>query len=244
MAIGKKNLLSFLVAILAGLVGVLIIGLLVLIVASEWDLLGESKKMQISKTEYQRKALRVHKMLADVSLHDVWVFQLSAGCGDHKLRDFRTLWSEKHIQDLSPAVKQLFKLRNILGDLLGWDNANQQNTASSYAGRLTKNELDHSLVQPGTPLIGSFHALYEFENEALDEIVNATVHAFSLMAMERTAEGYRIYWAIYIKNTSQLTPVYMKVIDPFRKLFVYPAIINKLEQTWKIKYCSIANPRV
>ena len=133
----------------------------------------------------------------------------------------------------------MFKLRNALGDLLGWDNEENRITVSSYAERLTKNDLEQSRVKPGTPLMGSFHALYEFEKEAVDEIINTTVHVFSLMAMEKTADGYVVYWAIYVKNTSRLTPVYMKLIEPFRKLLVYPAIIKKLEQVWESKYNSV-----
>ncbi len=225
--------------LLVGLFGIAVVGMAALIVASKFYRVEERGRMQISKTEFQRKELRVHALLADVPLSDVWVFRLSAGNGEHKLRDFRELWSEDRIKDLGPVVEQLFKLRNALGDLFSWDNEENRITVSSYAKGLTKNELEHSRVQPGTPVMGSFHALYEFENEALDEIINATVHVFSLMAMEKTAEGYTVYWAIYVKNTSRITPIYMALIEPFRKLLVYPAIIKKLELVWESKYGSV-----
>ena len=69
------------------MLGVAVVGMLVLIVASELYMSGEGGRMQISKTEFQEKSLRVHKILEDVSLQDVWVFRLSTGNGTHKLRD-------------------------------------------------------------------------------------------------------------------------------------------------------------
>ncbi len=66
--------------------------------------------------------------------------------------------------------------------------------------------------------------------------MNATVHAFSLMAMEPAMDGYTVYWAIYVKKTNWLTPIYMTLIDPFRRHIVYPAITKKLERAWTSAY--------
>ena len=68
--------------------------------------------------------------------------------------------------------------------------------------------------------------VYSFENEALHEIINATGHHFLLMSMEPAEGGYTVYWAIYTKNTSWLTPLYMMLIDPVRRALVYPNIIK------------------
>jgi hypothetical protein len=54
--------------------------------------------------------------------------------------------------------------------------------------------------------------------------------------MEPTADGYRLYLGVYVKKVSPLTPLYMALIDPFRKLFVYPAMIRKMERTWARAY--------
>jgi hypothetical protein len=78
--------------------------------------------------------------------------------------------------------------------------------------------------------------VYAFENETLEEVINSTVHAFSLMAMEPAANGYIVYWAIYVRKTNWWTPFYMALIDPFRYIFVYPAIIKKMEQAWVSAY--------
>ena len=189
--------------------------------------------MRIPNEEFLQKPLHVHSFLTDVALHDVWVFHLRGGVG-RTLRDFRQLLSEENMQQINPVVKALFKMRSALGRLFRWDDKPSKTPPASYIHRLTAEDRDTSLTKPGTVSIGPFHRIYEFEMEALDETINATVHAFSLMAMESTSGGYMVYWAIYVKNTSTLTPVYMALINPFRRFIVYPAIINKVQKAWSL----------
>ena len=87
------------------------------------------------------------------------------------------------------------------------------------------------MTKPGTPN-GPFRVIYEFENEALSEIINGTVHAFSLLALEPVADGYQVCWAIYVKNVNWLTPFYMALIDPFRRILIYPILIRHIERAW------------
>ena len=72
----------------------------------------------------------------------------------------------------------------------------------------------------------------------MSEIRNATVHAFSCMALVPLASGYRLYWAIYVKPVSRLTPLYMVLIEPFRRFIVYPAILRRLRTRWTAAYGS------
>jgi hypothetical protein len=78
--------------------------------------------------------------------------------------------------------------------------------------------------------------LYVFDQEALSELRNATVHAFLALALAPNPEGYMLHMAIYMKPVSRLTPLYMALIDPFRRLLVYPAIINHAQQRWSRVY--------
>jgi len=88
-----------------------------------------------------------------------------------------------------------------------------------------------SLVEPGTA-DGPFTVLYVHSYEAVSEIRNATVHAFSVFALEPRLSGYRLFWAIYVAPVGRLTAFYMAVIDPFRRLLIYPAILRHLHRTW------------
>lgn len=133
---------------------------------------------------------------------------------------------------VNPVVEILFKIRTGVGRFWGWEDQPQEISVNSYIHLLTAEDREKSIREPGSATIRPFHLIYEFENEALDETINATVHAFSLMAMEPTSDGHVVYWAIYVKKVSFWTPVYMALIDPFRRFLVYPAIIRKVEQAW------------
>ncbi len=48
--------------------------------------------------------------------------------------------------------------------------------------------------------------------------------------------GYRFYFAVYVANVSPLTPLYMAVIEPFRRFLVYPAMLGNLRAAWIAAY--------
>ncbi len=74
--------------------------------------------------------------------------------------------------------------------------------------------------------------IYAFEHEALAEIYNCTVHAFLAWAWKPTADAHNLYWAIYVKPVSNFTPKYMALIDPFRRLVIYPAVLRYIRASW------------
>src|SRR5262245_56111937 len=161
--------------------------------------------MQITSEEFKQKPLRVHTFLADVPLHDLWVIHLPGGGAGRTLADFQRLLAFGDLERANPIVAGLFKLRWTLGRLFGWDDEKHGLPSASYIHRLTADDRQRSLVEPGSD-DGPFRVLYRFENEALGEIINATVHAFALTAMEQTADGYTLYLGVYVKKVSLLTP--------------------------------------
>jgi hypothetical protein len=46
-------------------------------------------------------------------------------------------------------------------------------------------------------------------------------------------ERARFYFAVYVRSVSRLTPLYMALIDPFRKLVVYPSLLRSVCACWK-----------
>jgi hypothetical protein len=81
-------------------------------------------------------------------------------------------------------------------------------------------------------LRGLFPVVYRFENEQLLELINRTAHAAALSALVETANAYRFYFAVYVRNVSRFTPLYMSLIDPFRKHIVYPPLLRTVRATW------------
>ncbi len=191
--------------------------------------------MRVPIAEFRALDLETHAFLADVPLHDVSAIDLPGGGDGRSLADVRALHSGDGALTASVPVRILFSLRLLLGRLFGWDRAVHAHEEQSYIERLTDDHRVRSLAEPGTP-DGPFRMLYLFPLEALGETRNATVHAFSCMALCRTAGGYRLYWAIYVKNVSRFTPIYMALIEPFRRFVVYPAILRRLRASWVAAY--------
>jgi hypothetical protein len=36
-----------------------------------------------------------------------------------------------------------------------------------------------------------------------------------------------------VRSVGRLTPVYLALIDPFRKLIVYPSLLRRIRASWK-----------
>jgi Protein of unknown function (DUF2867) len=79
---------------------------------------------------------------------------------------------------------------------------------------------------------GLFRLVYRFENEQLLELINLTAHAAALSVLVETSNGYRFYFAVYVRSVSRFTSVYMALIGPFRKLIVYPSLLRTVRASW------------
>ncbi len=191
--------------------------------------------MRVSHQEFEALDLEAHSFLRDVPLRDVSAVDLPGGGADRTISDLRPLLSPERLASASPLVGALFSLRFLLGRGLGLGREADASGASSYIHRLTDEQRARSLVAPGTK-DGPFQLLYVFPQELLSEIRNVTVHAFSCMTLQRTPTGYRFYWGIYVKPVSMLTPVYMALIEPFRRFVVYPTILEHLRASWIARY--------
>ena len=137
----------------------------------------------------------------------------------------------KSLMSLSPVVRVLFQLRAWLGRVFRWDSSTRTPSAQSFIYRLSDEDRKQSLVEPGV-CDGPFTVVYVRPFEAVNEIRNATVHGFSVLALEQRSEGYRLFWAIYVAPVGRLTALYMALIDPFRRVLIYPAILRHVHQSW------------
>jgi hypothetical protein len=134
-------------------------------------------------------------------------------------------------------VMALAGLRVGLGQLFGWDAEADVDAKSSYVNRLTETDREQSLQEPGRHIgESSFWILYSLEREEAYEIRNRTVHAFMVRALVPAQGDYTLYWAIYVKPGQSLTSVYMGLIDPFRRLFVYPEMLLRTQRAWDAKW--------
>ena len=186
--------------------------------------------MRVTPEEFQRVDLRAHALLADVPLHDVWAVDLEGGPG-RSLVDLRARLSTQKLTAANRAVRFLFGLRTRLGRALGWDREPPRASEESFLHRLSAADREGSLVAPGT-LEGPFRVLFVSPREAISEIQNSTVHAFSVYALLERSPGYRLYWGIYVRPVGRITAWYMRLIDPFRRLIIYPALLRSIRAAW------------
>lgn len=187
---------------------------------------------RLDAAEWNRLALRAHALLAEVPLHDVWAVDLAGGGPGRTVEDVRALLSVDAIAAANPAVRALFALRSALGRVFGWDREPADAAAESFVHRLSTEERARSRVPPGTP-DGPFRVLFVGDDEAISEIRNPTVHAFSVLALAEQGAGYRLCWGIYVLPVGRITKWYMRLIDPFRHWVVYPALMRHLRGAWE-----------
>lgn len=187
--------------------------------------------MRVTREEFERLDLRAHSLLSGIPLHDVWAVDLPRGGQPRTIAELRTLMSGRNLTAVNPAVKFLFALRRTLGRVFGWDGEPLRAAETSLLHRLTPADRERSLVPPGTRE-GPFQVLFASNHETILEIQNATVHGFSVVALVERPSCYRFYWGIYVRPVGRLTAWYMRLIDPFRRIIIYPAVLRYVRAAW------------
>jgi hypothetical protein len=192
---------------------------------------------QVSTQEFERLPLRVHTFLAGVPLHDVWFVDLPRWRAGVTLDDFHRT-AGNCLCTPPPLVRMLLDIRFFIGRFFGWDHEPATTAWTTFASRLTDTDHARSLAAAGTR-DGFFRVVYRFENEQLVELINRTAHAAALSALVETATAYRFYLGVYVRSVSRFTPSYMTVIDPFRKLIVYPCLLRSVRARWNQAFGTI-----
>jgi Protein of unknown function (DUF2867) len=189
--------------------------------------IAEERAVRVPPAEYLSLKLRAHEILRDVPIYDVTAVDLPGGGPGRSLADIRAL---DKATPQSRTAGALLGLRFFLGRLFGWDR-DPTRPEDTLLSRLSDQDRRDSEVTPGTPT-GSFLLLYQFADEALAEIRNATVHGWLCTVLVPRANGYRLYWAVYVRPVSWLTRPYLIAIEPFRRFLVYPAMLGRIRRVW------------
>src|SRR6266542_5742420 len=194
---------------------------------------------QISPAEFYALPLRVHTFLADVPLHDVWAVDLPRHRDGVTRSEFLRRAgqdgcdaTDAEINRFPPVARALFRLRFFLGRIFRLEAEPKDALAASFGSRLTPEDRARSFVVSGTPQ-GLFRVVYRFENEQLLEIQTRTVHAAALSVLAERADGYRFYFAVYVRQRTWITRFYMGLIEPFRKWIIYSAMLKTIRATWE-----------
>jgi hypothetical protein len=190
--------------------------------------------MRIHPSEFRARQLRVHAFLHDVSLEDVWAIDLPGGGPGRTVEDLREVFIAS-VRTASRSVQFLFSLRSRIGAWFGWDGRRPEWDGESFGVRLNAADRARSTVPAGTP-DGRLRLLYRFADEQLGEVRNGTVHAFMSLSLHPAPHGYLAYLAVYVKPVRWFTHLYMAAIAPFRRLVVYPALVQGVQGGWAKRY--------
>ncbi len=188
----------------------------------------------IAHAPYLSMDLRAHTLLADVPLHDVWIAHLSGGGNGRTLLDVGESMSVGVTGSETVALAATIAAYGLMARVLGLATEECFDTLSSVRQRLTEADRARSIDQPGARGF-----VYYFEREALLEIQTCTAHAVYVFALAREPGGYALYWGVYAKRVSWVTPYYMSLIDPVRRLVVYPSILQRIEQHWRARWRTV-----
>lgn len=198
--------------------------------------------MKLLKAEHERRPLRIHELVPDFTLEDVWALPVQGGADDFQAF-LEFIGSIDPSETENRPARFLWNLRDRLGawlDLGEISSPADQDEAglpipgtdeTSLRGRLPADLRDTTAGFDFDSL--PFIPLYRTDREAAAEIGNRTVHGVVHLAwVERDAGRCQGQMAVYVKPRGAFGRTYMAAIKPFRYRVVYPALMREVERAW------------
>ena len=206
--------------------------------------------MRLPNSAHEAHPWVIARIAPDFTLLDVWALPAEGGPDDFDCF-LETMSSLDPGQAGSAASRALFSLRYRLGGWFGWDDASRKRpipgcTETTLSARLP-DELRGSAKRPvlGGPLqraAGGFVPLYRTDDEWAAELSNGTVHGVLHLAWVGQGGGrYRAQMGVYVKPRGRLGETYMLLIQPFRHLIVYPALMRQIGRAWEGRAATLDN---
>jgi hypothetical protein len=204
----------------------------------------------LDKKKHYSQPWKVHKIAKDFKLLDVWEFPILADNSKNQdLSLFLKVVQNRQKYDLKNGVSfrllmagVLVVLRNFMSKIFSIDK--DVNTLpipgckeTSLRERLSREDQKENLAEPeikGDEKERGFRAVYLYENECLWELSNNTVHALMHFGWVHKYDDYfTAQLAVYAKTRGWLGRVYMKLIMPFRRHIIYPAMMDYVKAKWE-----------
>jgi hypothetical protein len=191
-------------------------------------------RLKITAAEHLAHPLRVHALLNDFELEDVWCLPVTLTSAQ-SLHLFLDQFSKSHDKSLPGVAGLLFKFRMWLGKVFKWDEKQLRDKLIPGTIRHRYAEQEgfafEQLMEPGS---GNFIPVYLLESEFLAEIENKTVHgALHISRVPINENVWGIHLAIYLKPKGTLGRLYLKLIKPFRLWIVYPTMLKTAKAKWE-----------
>jgi hypothetical protein len=195
-------------------------------------------KIKIDKHEHLIQNLRVHALLSDFELEDVWQVPVVL-TSNQSLHLFVEHFNKSFHKLINKGVAGLlFRLRLFLGKLFNLGDEKQLENKLIPGSIRHRYAHEEGLRFEDLPALSNgnldFAPVYALENEYLSEIENKTVHAALNFSRVRIGEAiWGIHMAVYVKPKGLLGKIYMRLIKPFRLWIVYPALMKIVKHDWE-----------
>jgi len=199
-------------------------------------------EMKRLKAEHERSPRRIHEVVPDFTLEDVWALPVEGDPEDFE-EFLRFVGSFDPSETENRPARFLWDLRDRLGAWLDLGEISSPADAddgglpipgtdeTSLRGRLPADLRDTTAGLDFDSL--PFVPVYRTDREAAAEIGNKTVHGVIHLAWVEGADGrYGGQMAVYVKPRGAFGRAYMAVIKPFRYLVVYPALMREMGRAW------------
>jgi hypothetical protein len=189
---------------------------------------------------------RIHPVVADFTLEDVWTLPLVGGGMDDFAAAVEMAAKFNPAKAESLPTRFLWGLRDRLGALFAMGRISMPvSKPANVADRLPiPGTHEYSLAERlPADLRGTaddvhfehlpFVPLYRTANEFAAEVANRTVHGVAHLAWVDRGDGrHQGQMSVYVKPRGQFGQAYMAFIKPFRYWIVYPALERQIEHAW------------
>jgi len=201
--------------------------------------------MRIPNAAHESQPWRIHAIVPDFTLEDVWELPAEGGADDFGSL-LELLASSDPVSADSLPTRVLWRVRDGLGRVFDLGRISTPADGESrglpipgtdeisLADRLPDDLRDTA----GDVRFGRlpFVPLYRTDDELAAEISNQTVHGVMHLAWaDRGAGRYQAEMAVYVKPRGAFGRGYMALIKPFRYWIVYPALLRQVERTWNAR---------
>lgn len=199
---------------------------------------------KIPNQEFLAHTWRGTDLVRDFKLDDAWQPDVQGGPYDTLDTVLGTLFAKDSMKP-GCLTRFLFKIRGFMGRLFGENKEALAKDAkprpipgcneSFIAERLPE---DLKGTSKDFPMMnGMFKEVYRLNDEVMFEASTAPTHVAMLFCLAPRPAGEETQWvlefAVYTKVNGCLGGLYMKLIDPARRLVVYPSLLKGMAQVWK-----------
>lgn len=189
--------------------------------------------MKLPNSEQTSQPWRIHELVGDFQLLDVWALPTPGGLNDFP-RLVEMVAASDTAETPSLAARGLWAIRWKLGEAFGWDEVDTDDLPD---WQMLRDRLPEDLSNaPTGPEFEAlpFQSVYLLEHEWAAELANKTVHGVMHMSWVPDGHGaYRGQMSVYVKPNGLFGKAYLAAIGPFRHFVVYPPMLRELERRWR-----------